>query len=67
MPTSPDPEYVVSQQLAAYNRHDVDALLAVYADDAEMYEHPNTLLARETPMESCRLFTFWSCSSHFFP
>jgi hypothetical protein len=39
---------VVSRQLAAYNRHDVDALLAVYADDAEMYEHPNTLLARGT-------------------
>ena len=39
------PEQVVQQQLDAYNARDVEALLAVYADDAEMFEHPATLLA----------------------
>lgn len=39
-------EAVVQRQLDAYNARDVDALLAVYADDAELYEHPDKLLAR---------------------
>ena len=45
-PTPPSPESIVQRQLDAYNARDVDALLAVYADDAELYEHPAKLLAR---------------------
>lgn len=41
-----DPAAVVQRQLDAYNAKDLDALLALYADDAELYEHPATLLAR---------------------
>lgn len=39
---------VVQRQLDAYNARDLDTLLAVYAPDAEMFEHPSTLLARGT-------------------
>lgn len=39
------PEEVVQRQLDAYNARDVDTLLAIYADDAQMFEHPATLLA----------------------
>lgn len=39
------PEAVVQRQLDAYNSRDIDALLAIYADDAQMFEHPATLLA----------------------
>lgn len=40
------PESVVQRQLDAYNARDLDALLAIYADDAEMFEHPSKLVAR---------------------
>lgn len=40
-----DPESVVQRQLEAYNAHDVEALLATYADDARQFEHPSKLLA----------------------
>jgi len=39
------PEAIVQHQLDAYNAHDVDALVAIYADDAQQFEHPSTLLA----------------------
>lgn len=42
----PDPETIVQRQLDAYNGRDIEALLSIYAEDAEMYEHPATLLAR---------------------
>jgi hypothetical protein len=42
---SSEPEAVVQRQLDAYNARDVDALLATYADDAQHYEYPGTLLA----------------------
>ena len=45
MPLADDPEAVVQRQLDAFNARDVDALLAVYAEDAQMFEHPATLLA----------------------
>jgi len=45
---NPDPAAVVQRQLAAYNARDLDALMAIYADDAVMYEHPDKLLARGT-------------------
>jgi hypothetical protein len=38
-------EAVVQRQLDAYNARDVAALLATYADDAMMFEHPSKLLA----------------------
>jgi len=38
-------EQVVAAQLDAYNRKDLDALLACYADDASMYVYPATLVA----------------------
>lgn len=46
MTTSPEPAAVVQRQLDAFNARDVDALLAVYAVDAELSEHPSKLLAR---------------------
>src|SRR5437899_507064 len=42
---SPAPEAVVQRQLDAYNARDFDALLAIYADDAQTFEHPATLIA----------------------
>lgn len=41
----PDPETVVQRQLDAYNARDLDALLAIYADDVEVYEFPSVLVA----------------------
>lgn len=43
-----DPERVVQQQLDAFNARDIEALLAVYADDAQIFEHPSRLLAAGT-------------------
>jgi hypothetical protein len=40
-----DPAAVVQRQLDAFNARDLDALLATYAEDAEMFEHPSKLLA----------------------
>ncbi|MGC4075259.1 MAG: nuclear transport factor 2 family protein [Nibricoccus sp.] len=45
---NPDPAAVVQRQLDAFNARDLPALLAIYADDAELYEHPNKLMARGT-------------------
>ncbi|MGA2787135.1 MAG: nuclear transport factor 2 family protein [Verrucomicrobiota bacterium] len=45
MPFSNDPKAVVQRQLDAFNAHDIDALLATYAEDAQMFEHPSKLLA----------------------
>ena len=39
---------LVQKQLDAYNAHDLDALLATYAEDARLFEHPATLLATGT-------------------
>jgi hypothetical protein len=47
MTAPPDaPEAIVQRQLDAYNARDLAALLAIYADDASLFEHPATLLAR---------------------
>ena len=43
---SSTPEAVVQRQLDAFNARDIDAILAVYADDAELYEHPAKLVAK---------------------
>lgn len=42
------PESVVQRQLDAYNARDVDALIATYAEDAQQFEYPATLLASGT-------------------
>jgi imidazolonepropionase-like amidohydrolase len=38
------PEAVALQGLNAFNTHDAEAFLDVFAPDVEVYEHPNTLL-----------------------
>lgn len=45
-PAPSDPAAVVQRQLDAYNRKDIDALLATYAPDAELREQAGPLLAR---------------------
>src|SRR5450755_474261 len=40
-----NPEAIVQRQLDAYNANDVDALVAIYAEDAQQFEHPSKLLA----------------------
>jgi len=40
-----DPEAVVQAQLDAYNARDIDAFVATYTNDAELFEHPAKLLA----------------------
>ena len=42
---SSEPEAVVQAQLDAYNARDLEALLAIYAEDSQMFEHPAKLLA----------------------
>ena len=42
---SDTPEAVVQKQLDAYNAHDLEALMATYAEDAQQFEHPAKLLA----------------------
>src|SRR5688500_12661586 len=42
------PEAIVQRQLDAFNARDVSSLVAIYADDAGLYEHPDKLLARGT-------------------
>ena len=39
------PEVTVQRQLDAFNARDLEALLATYADEAEIHEHPRTLIA----------------------
>jgi hypothetical protein len=48
MALSPAPETIVQRQLDAYNARDIDALTATYADDAQQFEYPATLLASGT-------------------
>jgi hypothetical protein len=48
MSETTDPAFVVQCQLDAYNARDVEALLKLYAADAEVYEHPAKLLAAGT-------------------
>jgi hypothetical protein len=40
-----DAEDIVQRQLDAYNARDIDAFMALWADDARYFEHPFTLLA----------------------
>jgi hypothetical protein len=45
MQTKTNPEKVVQRQLDAYNARDIDALMATYAENIELFEHPSKLLA----------------------
>ena len=40
------PEDVARGQLDAYNAKDIDAFMAFWAEDAKVYAHPDTLLAK---------------------
>lgn len=42
---APSPADVVQRQLDAYNARDLAALLDVYAEDAQLFAHPDTPLA----------------------
>jgi hypothetical protein len=44
-PDTTNAETVVAQQLDAYNARDIDAFMAVWANDAQYFEHPDKLLA----------------------
>lgn len=54
-PLSSESESVVQRQLDAYNAHDLEALMAAYAEDVEWYEHPATLIARGAAEVRARL------------
>jgi hypothetical protein len=41
----PDPAEIVQRQLDAYNARDIHAFMQWWADDAQYFEHPATLLA----------------------
>src|SRR5215217_2445967 len=45
MEISTSPEAVVQRQLEGFNTRDIDALIATYAEDAQQFEYPDTLLA----------------------
>jgi hypothetical protein len=38
----------IERQLAAYNAHDLDAFMACYTDDVELYEFPDKPIAKGT-------------------
>jgi hypothetical protein len=39
------PESLIQRQLEAYNKRDLDALMATYAPDAQQFDYPSKLLA----------------------
>jgi hypothetical protein len=41
----PDPATIVQQQLDAYNARDIEAFMATWAADAQLFDHPATLVA----------------------
>ena len=45
-PADATPESIVQKQVEAYNARDIDAFLATYADDVELYDLPDKLLAK---------------------
>lgn len=49
-PLNSDTAAVVQRQLEAYNARDLATLMAIYADEAVMYEHPDKLLAQSTAL-----------------
>lgn len=47
-PIHPNSVTVIQRQLEAYNARDLDELMALYAPDAGLYEHPDKLLVKGT-------------------
>ena len=45
MPPFNEPENVVQRQLNAYNARDLEAFMATYAEEAQLFEHPAKLIA----------------------
>ncbi len=41
-----NPEAIVQRQVDAYNAHDIEAFVATYTDDAELFLHPSELIAK---------------------
>jgi hypothetical protein len=46
MSSRADPESVVQRQLDAFNAKDLEGLLAIYAEDTELFEHPSKLVGK---------------------
>ncbi|MBD2753209.1 nuclear transport factor 2 family protein [Spirosoma validum] len=44
--TTVTPESIVQKQVEAYNARNIDAFLATYADDIELYDLPDKLISR---------------------
>ena len=42
---SPDAAIIVQRQLDAYNARDIEAFMATWADDAQLFDHPGILVA----------------------
>jgi hypothetical protein len=42
---SPDPAAIVQRQLDAYNARDIEAFMAAWADDAQLFDHPDVPVA----------------------
>ncbi len=47
-----DPEFIVQQQLDAYNNRDIEGFLSTYSENIELYNYPNEL--RSTGLQSLR-------------
>jgi hypothetical protein len=43
--TARSPEAIVQDQLDAYNARDLEALMSIYAEEAQLFDYPATLLA----------------------
>ena len=56
------PTDIVQAQLDAYNAHDVAALLAIYADNVQQFQHPDTLLAEGSAQIAARFTARFAAS-----
>ncbi len=56
------PADVVQAQLDAYNAHDVAALVAIYADNAQQFQHPDVLLAEGSAQIAARFTNRFAAS-----
>ena len=46
-PEQPPPLTIVNQRMTAHNRHDLDAFLATYSDDIQVYDYPRIPLGKK--------------------
>lgn len=56
------PADVVQAQLDAYNAHDVAALVAIYADRVQQFQHPDVLLAEGSAQIAARFTNRFAAS-----